>query len=295
MKFDIDRDEKQRHDIHQNSEPTYKMPDDPETHYDTRDASRKRTARGKFGGMAAAAMLVLGKFKGLLAGLYFLLKGSFIFLKFGKFAGTLISMILMVVVYMQSFGLPFALGFVLLILAHEMGHFFAAKRENLDVSAPMFIPFVGALISMKEMPKSVGTEARIALGGPITGAIASLCVYALYLMTGVQIFEALAYTGCILNLFNLIPIHPLDGGRITGAISPMLWLVGIPLGIYALFITMSPILFIILILGAMQAYRQWRNPDKSYYEVSASERAAYASLYFGLLFMLGTGIAVIHG
>jgi Zn-dependent protease len=99
----------------------------------------------------------------------------------------------------------------------------------------------------------------------------------------------------MLNLFNLIPVHPLDGGRVVSAISPKLWLIGIPIGIIALFKAFNPIIVLLLILGVAKVIEQYRNPDKSYYEVKTSIRFIFALSYFGLMLLLGIGITYIHG
>ncbi len=130
-------------------------------------------------GILGMLVLLLVKFKSAIMLALPFLKVGIIFAKLGKFAGTFISMLLTVLLYMQVYGLPFAVGFVLLIFFHEMGHSLMAKQEGLDVSTPMFIPFVGAFIRMKELPKSARMEARIAMGGPVLGSLASLlCLWA---------------------------------------------------------------------------------------------------------------------
>src|SRR5678815_658384 len=104
-----------------------------------------------------------------------------------------------------------------------MGHFMAAKQRGLRVGAPTFIPFVGAWIQLKDQPHDVETEAYVAMAGPVAGTIASMACY--YAAEGMHssLLLALAYVGLMLNLFNLIPLAPLDGGRITAIISPKVW------------------------------------------------------------------------
>ena len=133
------------------------------------------------------------------------LKFVFVILKLGKFASTLGSMLLMIFVYAQMFGWAYGLGFVLLIFSHEMGHYIAAKKVNIDVSGPVFIPFVGAFISMKDEPDNAITEAKIAAGGPILGSLAALICVLFYVLTNNQLFLALTYSGFMINLFNLTP------------------------------------------------------------------------------------------
>jgi Zn-dependent protease len=251
---------------------------------DTRPEARARKKQGGLWGILAAIGVVLLKFKSIL-----------IALKFGKFAATIVSMLFMIWVYATQFGWWFAAGFVLLIAVHEGGHFYAARYMGLKVSAPIFIPFVGAFISMKQQPSSARTEAIVAAGGPVIGSIGAFACLAagIYLKSG--LLMALAYSGCLINLFNLIPVHPLDGGRIVTAISPKMWFVGIPILAIVLFKYPNPIAILMVILGVYQAFRIMRSPDKSYFNVSRNTRLSFAALYFGLMIVLGVTMAWIHG
>ena len=141
-------------------------------------------------------------------------------LKLGKVALTGGTMLLSMVAYSFIFGWWYSVGFVLLILFHELGHYAAAKQRNLNVGAPTFIPFVGAWIQLKEQPMDVETEAYVGIAGPVTGTVAAMACYYAAEYTHSQLLLALAYAGFMINLFNLIPISPLDGGRITAIISP---------------------------------------------------------------------------
>jgi Zn-dependent protease len=222
-------------------------------------------------------------------------KSVLIALKFGKFAATIISMFVMIWVYATQFGWWYAAGFVALIAVHESGHVLAARGAGLKVSMPIFIPFVGAFISMKQQPTNARTEAIVAAGGPVLGSIGAFACLAIGLMFNSQLFLALAYTGCLLNLFNLVPVHPLDGGRIVTAISPLMWLIGIPILIVIAMKFPNPIVILFVILGAFQAYRLWKSPDKQYFAVSRETRIAFAVLFFGLMIVLGSTMAWIHG
>src|ERR1700726_3466926 len=137
------------------------------------------------------------------------------------------TMLLMIWVYTAMWGWRFGVGFVLLLLVHECGHLIVAKRFGLKVGAPVFIPFMGAFIALKEAPRDAWIEACVGIGGPILGLLGGLACVGIYAATGERMFLALAYSGFFLNLFNLIPITPLDGGRIAAAISPWLWAVGL--------------------------------------------------------------------
>ena len=188
---------------------------------------------------------------------FLLAKGKWLLslLKFGKFGGVFISMLLSIGGYALLFPWWFAVGLVLLILVHELGHVIAAKQKGLPVSAPVFIPFLGALITMKRHPRDAVTEAYMAFGGPILGTVGALVVFGLgYLInspTYSPLFYSLALAGFMINLFNLLPIHPLDGGRIATAVSRWLWLVGLVGGLVLIIYNFS---FILLIIWAMFAY-----------------------------------------
>lgn len=257
-------------------------------------AARLRNRKGIFG-ILGAILLVLIKFKAILIFILMKFKFLFILLKLGKFASTLISMLLMIVIYAEIYGWAFGLGFVLLLFIHEVGHYLSAKIVKLDVTLPIFIPFVGAAIRMKEEPKDAVTEAKVAIGGPLLGSFGALICLVLYFLIQENFLAALAYSGFILNLFNLIPLHPLDGGRVVSAVSPKLWLIGIPIGVIALVKFFNPILLILLVLGVMHLINQYKNPNKSYYKVKPSTRLVFALAYFSLMLLLGIGITYIHG
>lgn len=246
-------------------------------------------------GLLGGILLILLKFKGIVFLVLGKLKFMFILLKLGKFASTIGSMLFMIVMYAQIYGWTFGAGFVILLLIHEMGHYITAKAIKLDVSLPIFIPFVGALITMKDEPKDAVIEAKLAMGGPLIGSLGALICLILGFLFKEEVFVALAYTGFMLNLFNLIPLHPLDGGRVVSAISPKLWLIGIPIGIIALFKAFNPIIILLLILGVIKVIEQHKSTDKSYYEVKTSTRWIFALSYFGLMLLLGVGMTFIHG
>jgi Zn-dependent protease len=138
------------------------------------------------------------------------LKFGFVFLKFA-------SIFIAVGGYALIWGWRFAIGFVLLILVHEMGHYVEAKRRGLEPRLPMFIPFIGAYVAFRRSEDEVG-NALIALAGPFAGGLASLACYGYGESTGSQFMLALAFTGFLLNAFNLLPVLPLDGGMTLHAI-----------------------------------------------------------------------------
>jgi Zn-dependent protease len=215
--------------------------------------------------------------------LFLLLSG----LKWGKLATTGGTMLLSLAVYATIWGWPYAAGFVALMFAHEMGHFVAARQRGLDVGAPTFIPFVGAWINLKDQPHDVETEAYVAVAGPLVGSVAAVAVYLWGRSTDNGLLLAIAYAGLFLNLFNLLPLSPLDGGRITAIISPRVWLIGAPLMLALLIYRPSPVLLIIAVLAMPQLIKAWKYDPKApenlaYYGVPLQTKLEYGGLYLAL-------------
>jgi len=222
-----------------------------------------------------------------------MIKWAFLLLKSGGIGKALLSggtMLLSVFTYALLFGWWYAIGFVGLIFVHEMGHYIAARQRGLDVGLPTFIPFVGAWIQLKELPHSVETEAYVGLAGPYAGTIGALVCYLAGDYYDSKLLHAIAYAGFIINLFNMLPISPLDGGRITAIISPKIWFVGAPMLIALFLYRPSPLYLLVAIMAAPQLYAAWKNrggENKEYYEASLNERLNYAIWYLGLVALLG--------
>jgi len=205
------------------------------------------------------------------------------------------SMILSIIVYAWFMGnFYFAAGFVLLILVHEMGHVLAMRYYGLNASPPIFIPFVGALINLREQPPNAKVEAIVRIGGPVTGTIGALACFAAYhLLPHHPILLELAFWGIFLNLFNLVPVPPLDGGRVTAAVSPWIWMLGIVavvgmiLANYIFFHQISFILIFVLILAwpRIRATLAARGRDIPYYRISRA-----ASVSIGVAYLLLGGV-----
>ncbi len=222
-------------------------------------------------------------------------------LKFGKVLLTGGTMLLSVAVYAWVYGWRYAVGFVGLIFVHEMGHFIAARQRGLNVGAPTFIPFVGAWIELKEMPHDAETEAYVGLAGPLIGTLGALACYFVARQGGAQLHWLLAvsYAGFFLNLFNLIPVSPLDGGRITAVLSPKLWLLGAPMLVGMFVWQPSPVLLIVALLAAPQVMKAWKfradDPAHAdYYRASAETRLSYGTAYLGLLIFLAIMTHDVH-
>ena len=227
-------------------------------------------------------------------GLLLLKFGGFL-LKF-KVLTTGASMLVSIAAYTWIWGLPFAIGFVLLILVHELGHVLELRRQGVKASAPLFIPFLGAVIGMRELPDDAWKEAKVALAGPIVGSLGAAAFWIAGEATGSDLLVALAFVGFFLNLFNLIPIVPLDGGRAAGALHPALWFVGLLLMVGLVVVRPNPLLLIIVILGGMDLWNRWRARGDAgdYYRLTMAQRVGVAVVYLGLVAVLGVAMSVTH-
>lgn len=200
------------------------------------------------------------------------------------------SMLVSVAAYAWLWGWRFGVGFVVLILIHEMGHVVALRRMGIKASAPTFIPFVGAFVQMRQQPKSAWQEAVSGIAGPVFGAVAAAGFWWYSEQTGSGLLLALAFTGFFLNLFNMIPMLPLDGGRAAAALHPVMWLLGL-VGLVALMLYHPNfVIMLILILGGTEAWRRFRGRNtaesRAYYTLTRQQRQIMTVAYFGLIAVL---------
>lgn len=219
--------------------------------------------------------------------------------KLGKLFTTGGTMLLSVLAYAWIYGWRYAVGFVLLIFVHEMGHYLAARQRGLNVGLPTFIPFVGAWVELKDLPHNAETEAWVGLGGPLLGSLGALVCYFAARETDSNLLLAIAYSGFFLNLFNLIPLSPLDGGRITAVLSPRIWLLGVPVLVGVFLWRPSPMLILIGVLAAPQIWKAFKyradsEEAQTYYAVSAAVRLEYAMYYLGLTLFLAVMVHDVH-
>jgi Zn-dependent protease len=218
--------------------------------------------------------------------------------KLGKLLTTGGTMLLSVFAYSFVFGWWYAAGFVALIFVHEMGHYIAARQRGLAVGAPTFIPFVGAWIELKDRPHDAETEAYVGMAGPLAGTLGALACFWLARTNDSDLLLALSYSGFFLNLFNLIPLSPFDGGRVTAVISPRLWLVGVPILVGLFLYSPSPLLILMAILAAPQVLKAWRGirdpEDAAYYTVRTDVRLQYGAFYLGLAAFLAIMCHELH-
>lgn len=234
-------------------------------------------------GPLGVVIVILVKFKSVV--LLALTKAKFLIFGLTKLK-TILSMLAFLGVYWGLYGWKWALGFVVAIYIHEMGHVWALKQFGLRASSPMFIPFFGALVSLYESPANVGQDARIGLAGPIWGTGAAIAFALPALVTHDGIWLAIAHTAAYLNLFNLLPVWQLDGGRGFRALDKQqrLMLLGLMLVLWYL---SGSGLFLILSLGAL--YRIFlakdfaREPDQGAFV----QFAGLLTMLGGLLYLIG--------
>ena len=241
-------------------------------------ASAGPTASGKTSGQGWLKRA--GPFGVLLA---FLSKAKFLLLGFSKL-GTLLSMFASFALYWNYYGWRFAAGFILGIYVHEMGHIWSLKHFGLRASAPMFIPGFGAFVSLYDSPANVGQDARIGLAGPLWGAGAAIACLIPGFGASSPLWLAVAHATAYINLFNLIPVWQLDGGRGFRALdfaerTALLGLMGV------LWWTTGEGLFLLLMAGA--AYRILWSKDFP----PQGDRGA-AVQYAGLLMLFGLTLVV---
>ena len=194
------------------------------------------------------------------------------------------------------FGLKFATGFVLLILVHELGHSVAMRHYRLSASPPIFIPFIGAVINLRQPPRNALEEAVVGIAGPVLGTVGAIVTYLIYLQTGSLLFLLLAEFGFFLNLLNMLPVPPLDGGRVTAAVSPWIWMPGL-LGVvawiaYDFFVNNHfNFIFILLLIMAWPRIKMTvlgggqRGP---YYQIGGAAKWTMGAAYALLLITLAT-------
>jgi len=210
------------------------------------------------------------------------------------------SMLVSVAAYALIWGWRFAVGFVVLLFIHEMGHVIALRREGVAASAPVFIPFLGAVVWAKSLGGNALAEARVGLAGPVLGTLGAAACLPIAWATGSDLWKALAFTGFFLNLFNLLPVVPLDGGRAMAAMAPWMWFVGFGAMALLFFLWPNPILVLILLLGGLETYRRWKERKQgsegnpAYYKVRPAHRLLVGAVYVGLIVALAVGMDVTH-
>jgi len=265
--------------------PEPDLPELPQRPEEPSAPVRKRT----LGPVLAAIAAFFAKFKAIL-----LLLPK---LKLLSTAGT---MLVSLAAYAVIWGWRFAAGFVVLLFVHEMGHVIQLRREGVKASAPMFIPFLGAVISARSLGDNATAEARVGLAGPVLGTIGAAVCLLIWRETSSDFWRALAFVGFFLNLFNLVPVVPLDGGRAMAAMAPWMWFVGLGAMVALAFAYPNPIILLIVLLAGLETYKRWKvrraggSEQQTYYRVRAVDRALIAAVYLSLVAVLVAGMHAAH-
>jgi Zn-dependent protease len=247
--------------------------------------SEERKRFKRLGGLLVPIVLLAGKAKVLIFALVKV-----------KAVTTLGTMFISIAAYALAFGWRFAVGFVLLLFVHEMGHVIQLRREGVEASAPIFIPFLGAVIAAKSMGEDAAAEARVGLAGPVLGTLGTLIPVGIWLATGSELWRALAYIGFFINLINLLPVLPLDGGRAMAVLGPYVWLAGILIAVAATVIFLGPfMLLFVLLIGGPELYHRFKNrhsmESHAYHSVPTGTKFAVAAIYLTLAGLLAVGAA----
>jgi Zn-dependent protease len=236
----------------------------------------------------------------LIAKFFYAIKGLLLLAPKAKLLTTGGTALISVAAYSLWFGWTFAVGFVVLLFVHEMGHVIQLRREGIKASAPMFIPFLGAVVTAKSLGEDALAEARVGLAGPILGTLGAAVCLAIAEATNSDLLRALAYVGFFLNLINLVPVVPFDGGRAMAAMAPWMWFLGLGAMVALLFVTENPFLLIFVLLGGMETWRRWKLrgtrslEQAAYYRVSPNHRMLVGAVYIALIIGLAFGMHEAH-
>jgi Zn-dependent protease len=220
-----------------------------------------------------------------------------------KFGAAGFSALISAGIYAIVFGWPFAIGLVISLFIHEMGHALVMKLKGIPIGSLVFIPLLGAAVTMSRMPQNAKDEAEVGIAGPIAGGIAASACFLMAHLQPQSVWAPLAYFGFFINLLNLIPVVPLDGGRVLAAVDRRLWIVGfVVLGGYQVWSWIhgnaSPWLLIFVVLAAFQIWSRGlklrSDAERAYYDVPLQTRILITILYFGLAIALFLGMDAAH-
>jgi Zn-dependent protease len=260
--------------------PIYQVTSDipPSSQYHYSAAPPRRTNRGILGGLAAAAAAAFAYGKYALLILFKI-----------PFATTLVSLLVSFGAYAVFYGPWFAVSLVVMILVHEMGHVVEIRRQGMQATAPIFIPFLGAAIFQRSHPTDALKQAQIGIAGPIAGTLGATAALALYSATQNEVFLLAAWLGFFLNLFNLVPVWQLDGAWVLAPVSKWFQAAGYAVvAALALFHVVSIFLIVIALLGVPTLIQRFRNADNPYYTtVSSRARWALGAAWLALVLYLG--------
>jgi len=246
-----------------------------------------------FSGAAITIAFVLIKLKALVFLVFDFFRGYAVnpFEGFGlmQFSVAGVSMGLSIWAMALKAPLRLVIGFVAIIVIHEIGHAVAIRAKGLQAGVMVFIPFIGGAVTLKDQPRSAYDDAQIGLAGPIAGTFASLVFLQIYKWTGQPLYLAIAAAGFAVNLLNLLPIGMLDGGRISAAVTKWMWVFGGGVLIYKVVKQPNPLMLLIIVLVAFQVYLSIvrEKDDKAFYDVTIMQRVFIGVSYFLLVLFLG--------
>ncbi|MBF5042362.1 site-2 protease family protein [Aggregicoccus sp. 17bor-14] len=218
--------------------------------------------------------LLLWKLKGLL--LLALTKGKLLLLGVAKLK-SLATLLVFFGVYWRLWGWRYAAGFLFCLYLHELGHVWALRRRGLAADAPVFIPFVGAFVRLRQAPASPEEDAEIGLAGPLWGLGATVLTFAAAKLTGSRLLDAVAHSSAVLNLFNLIPVWTLDGARGFRAMTRAQRLCAVAVLGLAFYASHEGILFVVGLAALARCFEQDAAPQRSW-----RATATYVGLVFAL-------------
>jgi Zn-dependent protease len=256
-------------------------------------ARRAGSLRSRIASAFAALAALVAKF-------FAAIKGVVLLLPKVKVLATAGTALVSVAAYALFWGWTFAVGFVVLLFVHEMGHVIQLRREGIKASAPMFVPWLGAVVMMKAMPDDALAEARVGLAGPVLGSLGAAACLGLAEAVNSDLLRALAYVGFFLNLINLVPMVPFDGGRAMAAMAPAMWFLGLGAMLVLLLAVGNPFLLVFILLGGMETWRRWKLrgtrslEQAAYYRVSRRNRLLVGAVYLGLIAALVLGMHESH-
>jgi Zn-dependent protease len=198
------------------------------------------------------------------------------------------TLLLSIGAYATKAPLSLGIGIVVITLVHEIGHAVVIRAKGLRAGVMVFIPFIGGAVTLKEQPRSAYDDAQIGLAGPIFGTASCLVALQIFKWTDDTRWLAIAAVGFVLNLINLLPVGMLDGGRISGAVTKWMWVLGGGALVYKTYQQPNPLMIVVLLLVAFQVYASIvREDDESFYDVTIGQRAGIAAAYFILVVFLG--------
>lgn len=269
--------------------PSYPVTSDipPSSPYHYSPAPTRRNRTGFLGGLAALLLAIWSKFGLVVA---FVLKVPAL--------ATLLTGLVAIGAYALLFPWQVALGLVAMIFVHEMGHVFEIRRQGMQATAPIFIPFLGAAIFQRSHAQSPVKQAQIGIAGPIAGTLAAIVALVLYNSTHFDLYLVWAYFGFWINLFNLIPFGMLDGGWIVAPISKWVQVAGLAVLVALLIAGQVNLLVVIVVaLGMPMVYRRFRDSAYDSYLTSgpASARYAIGAAWVALVVLLGVAFYQTEG